>query len=193
MYLSSGKSAPPALDAFEFHPSVRASGAILIVWKSSVFDGAKIFVGYHKTGYPERISKEPFQPHKKQSQKVSRWLTTGPVRAHRLSASPSASHGRSRRPDESPPRTRPRTGSLDREPLLRLARGPARTASNEAAILRIARGRLGNNPSLPPRPVFPTACYVLLMRQPLLQSLPDDGSTPWSGRRDKESHQHHTG
>jgi len=41
MYLSSGKSSPPALDAFEFHPSVRASGAILIVWKSSVFDELK--------------------------------------------------------------------------------------------------------------------------------------------------------
>ena len=166
MYLSSGKSAPPALDAFEFLPSVRASGAILIVWKSSVFDGAKIFVGYHKTGYPERISKEPFQPHKKQSQKVSRWLTTGPVRAHRLSASPLASHGRSRRPDKSPPRARPLTGGLDKEPNLRLTRGPTRTASNETAILRIARGRLGNGPSPPPRPIFPTTCRIPLMRQP---------------------------
>ena len=149
-------------------------------------------VGYHKTGYPERTPKESLKPHKKQSQKVSRWLTTGPVRAHRLSASPLSSHGRSRRPDKSPPRARPLTGGLDKEPILHLARGPTRTASDETAILRIARGRLGNSPSPPPRPVFPTARRIPLMRQPLPQSQPDDNSTPQSGRWDKESHQRHT-
>jgi exonuclease III len=37
------KICPQALDAFEFLPSTGASGGILIAWKSSVFDGAKIF------------------------------------------------------------------------------------------------------------------------------------------------------
>ena len=121
MYLSSGKSAPPALDAFEFLPSVRASGAILIVWKSSVFDGAKIFVGYHKTGYPERIPKGSLKPHQKQSQRVSHLLNPGLVRAHRLSASLLASRGRSRRPAKPPPHVRPCTGGLDGELILCLA------------------------------------------------------------------------
>ena len=151
-----------------------------------------IFVGYHKMGYPERISKEPLKPHKKQSQKVSHWLTPSLVRAHRLSASPLASHGRSRWPTKSPPRARPRTGGLDKEHILRLARGPARTTSNETAILRIARGRLGNNPSLLPRPVSPTERHVPLMHQPVPQYQPDDGSTLQNGRRDGKSHQHHT-
>ena len=83
-------------------------------------------------------------------------------------------------------------GGLDKELILRLARGPVRTASNETAILHIARGWLGNNPSPPPRLVFPTVRHVPLMRQPLPQSQPDDGSTPQSGRRDKKSHQRHT-
>ena len=94
---------------------------------------------------------------------------------------------------KSPPRARPLAGGLGKEPNLRLARGPVHPASNETDILRIARGWLVNNPSLPPRPVFPTACHVPLMRQPIPQSQPDDGSTPRSGRWDKESHQRHAG
>ena len=69
-------------------------------------------------------------------------------------------------------------GGLDEEPILRLARGPARKASNETTILRIAQGWLGNNPSLLPRPGSPIERHVPLMRQPLPQSQPDDGSTP---------------
>ena len=117
--------------------------------------------------------------------------------------------GRPSRPTGSLPCLRPRMGGLDtltkslprasplarglgKDPNLRLARGPTRTASNETAILRIARGWLDNNPSLPSQPVFSTVCHVPLMRQPLPQSQPDDGSTPQSGRRDNESHQRHT-
>ena len=118
-------------------------------------------------------------------------MTSGVVRAHWLSASHEASHGRPRRPAKSPPHERPRTGGLDEEPILCLAQGPARKASDETAILRIARGWLGNNPSLLPRPTSPTERHVPLMRQPLSQSQPDDGSTPQSGRRDKKSHQRH--
>ena len=39
---------------------------------------------------------------------------------------------------QSPPHARPLTGGLGKEPNLRLARGPVRTASDETAILRIA-------------------------------------------------------
>jgi len=140
-------------------------------------------------GYPERIPKESLKPHQKQSQRVSHSLNPGLVRAHRLSASLLASHGRPRRPAKSPPRARP---SLDREPILRLARGPARKASDEMSILRLARSQLGNNPSLPPRPVSPTARRVPLMRQLLPRYQPNDGSTLRSGRRDRKSRQRHT-
>ena len=51
-----------------------------------------------------------------------------------------------------------------RPPALRLARGPTRTASDEMPILRLARGRLGNNPSPLPRPISPTERRVQLMR-----------------------------
>ena len=119
-------------------------------------------------------------------------LTPSLVRAHRLSASLLASHGRPRRPAKSPPRARPRTGGLDGEPILRLTRGPTRKASDETSILRLARSRLGNNPSLPPRPVSPTARRVPLMRQLLPRYQPNDGPTPRSARRDGKSRQCHT-
>jgi len=34
---------PSSFDAFEFLPSMGASGEILITWKSSIFTGSKIF------------------------------------------------------------------------------------------------------------------------------------------------------
>ena len=114
-------------------------------------------------GYPE-YQKESLKPHQKQSQRVSQLLNPGLVRAHRLSASLSASPGRPRRPAKSPPRARPRMGGLDGEPILRLARGPARKASDEMPILRLARGRLSNNPSPLPRPISPIERRVQLMR-----------------------------
>ena len=119
-------------------------------------------------------------------------LNPGLVEAHRLSASILASHGRSRRPAKPPPRARPCTEGLDGEPIFRLARGPARKASDEMTVLCLARSRLGNNPSLPPRPVSPTARRVPLTCQPPPQYQPDDGSTLWSGRQDKKSRQRHT-
>jgi len=128
-------------------------------------------VGYHKTGYPERTPKESLKPHQKQRQRVSHLLSPGLVEAHRLYASLLVSHGRSRRPAKSPPRARPRIGGLDGEPILRLTRGPARKASDEMSILHLARSWLGNNPSVLPRPVSPTAHHVPLMRQLLPPSL----------------------
>ena len=143
-----------------------------------------LVVGYHKTGYPERIPKESLKPYQEQSQKVSHLLNPGLVRAHRLSASLLASRGKSRRPAKPPPRARPCTGGLDGEPIFRLARGPARKASDAMSILRLARSRLGNNSSLLSRPGSPTERHVPLMHQPLPQSQPNDGSTLQSGRRD---------
>ena len=112
--------------------------------------------------------------------RLARGLAREASTACQTSSSCEASHGR------------PRTGGLDEEPILCLARGPTRKASNETMILRIARGRLGNNPSLLPRPVSLTERHVPLMRQPLPRYQSDDGSTLQSGRRDGKSHQRHT-
>ena len=154
----------------------------------------KPFVRYHRTGYPERTPKGSLKSHKKTKLEGKSWAH------HRPRPSPPGSPPRLRPRTgglgaltQSPPHARPLTRGLGKEPNLRLARGPVRTASNKKAILHIARGRLVNNPSLPPRPVFPTACHVPLIRQPLPQSQPDDDSTPRSGRRDMRSHQRHTG
>ena len=149
-------------------------------------------IGYHKTRYPEHIPKESLKRHQKQSQRISHLLNPGLARTHRLSTSLLASYGRPRRPTKSPPRVRPHAGGLNREPIFRLTRSPARKASDEMSILCLARSRLGNDPSLPPRPVSPTARRVPLMRQPLLQYQPDDGSTLRSCQRDGKSCQCHT-
>ena len=148
--------------------------------------------GTIKRGTPSVYQKNHLNPIKKQSQRVSHLLNPGLVRAHRLSASLLALRGRSRRPAKPPPHARPCTGGLDGELIFRLARGPARKASDEMPILRLARSRLGNNSSLLPRPGSPTERHVPLMRQPLPQSQSDDGSTPQSGQWDKEWHQRHT-
>ena len=127
----------------------------------------------------------------------------------RPSASPRASHRRSRRPDaisasrealhgrprqgtQSPPRARLSTEGLGKESDLRLARGSALRLAR-GLIPRITRDQLIHSPSPPPRPVFSTARHVSLILQSLPQSQPDDGSMPQNGRRDLRSHQRHTG
>ena len=116
----------------------------------------RLGVGYRRTGYPERTSKGSLKSHKKTKLEGKPWAP------HQPRPSPPGSPPRLEPRagglgvlTQSPPRARPLTEGLGKESNLRLARG---------IILRIARGRLVHSPSPQPRPVFPTARHVPLIR-----------------------------